>query len=161
MSRKKKRIFRKIYPDIFYNDIDIEKFINIIMFSGKKTVARNIVYKALNYIYKKNNKNPIKVFSTALDNVAPMIESKTKKIAGVKRNYFIDIKKYRRKSLSMRWIKKYSKLRNEKFMYLKLANEIIDASKKKGESVKKRESIHKLYISKKNYNVNNKKKFFK
>ncbi|WP_259286531.1 30S ribosomal protein S7 [Candidatus Nasuia deltocephalinicola] len=153
MSRKKKRVFRKIYPDIFYNNIDIEKFINIIMISGKKTIARNIVYKAFNYIGKNLNKNPIKIFSTALDNAAPMIESKIKKSSGVKRNYFIDIKRYRRKSLSMRWIKKYSKLRKEKYMYLKLAHEIIDASKKRGESVKKRESVHKLYTSKKNYNT--------
>ncbi len=160
MSRKKKRVFRKINPDVFYNNIDIEKFINIIMLSGKKTIARNIVYKAFNYISKNFNKNPIKIFSIALDNTAPMIESKIKKSSGIKRNYFIDIKKYRRKSLSMRWIKKYSKLRKEKFMYLKLANEIIDASKKRGESVKKRESVHKLYNSKKNYN-NNKNKYFK
>ncbi len=152
MSRKKKRVFRKIYPDVFYNNTDIEKFINIIMLSGKKTIARNIVYKAFNYIKKKFNKNPIKMFSTALDNVAPMMESKIKKSSGIKRNFFVDIKKYRRKSLSMRWIKKYSKLRKEKFMYLRLAYEIIDASKKKGESVKKRESIHKLYTLKKNYN---------
>ncbi|WP_259286106.1 30S ribosomal protein S7 [Candidatus Nasuia deltocephalinicola] len=159
MSRKKKRIFRKIYPDVFYNNIDIEKFINIIMISGKKTIARNIVYKAFNYIEKNFHKNPIKIFSLALDNVAPMIESKIKKISGIKRNYFIDIKKYRRKSLSMRWIKNYSKLRREKFMYLKLAHEIIDAFKKRGESVKKRESVHKLYTSKKNYNINKNKRF--
>ncbi len=161
MSRKKKRVFRKIYPDIFYNNIDIEKFINIIMVSGKKTIARNIVYKAFNYIYKKYNKNPIKIFSIALDNIAPMLESKTKKTSGIKRNYFIDIKKYRRKSLSMRWLKKYCKFRKDRFMYLKLANEIIDASKKQGESVKKRDSIHKLYTSKKIYNNINKTNIFK
>ncbi|BEH03953.1 30S ribosomal subunit protein S7 [Candidatus Nasuia deltocephalinicola] len=149
MSKKLKRIDRKIFPDILYNNIDVEKFINIIMVSGKKTIARNIVYKAFNYIKIFYKKDPIKIFSLALDNSAPLIES-----VNFKKNFnfnYLEIRNYRRKSLSMRWIKKFSKLRKNNFMYLNLAKELISASMKRGESVKKRNSIHKIFSSKKNY----------
>lgn len=141
---------RRIYPDLIYNNLDIEKFINIMMISGKKTISRNIVYKALNYIKQFYKKDPVEVLSLAFDNVAPLICLKTFKFGKFQNNYF-EINKKKRKSLSMRWIKKYSRIRKEKNMYIRLANELIDASKKRGESFKKKESIHKIFDSKRNY----------
>lgn len=152
MGRKKKRVNRLIFSDIIYKNLDVEKFINILMVSGKKSIARNIFYKALNYIKIYYKKNPIKIFSSALDNCAPLTEPSIIK-KGYKnfKNNFREIKKNRRKSLSMRWVVKFSRLRREKYMYLRLANEIWEASKKKGESFKKRELFHKMIDSKRNY----------
>ncbi|XXS36666.1 MAG: small ribosomal subunit protein uS7 [Candidatus Nasuia deltocephalinicola] len=144
---KKISKFRKIFPDIIYNSIDVEKFINIVMISGKKTVARNIVYKSFNYIKKKYKKNPIQVFSLALDNTAPLIEPAPKRYG--RKIRYKEVKMNRRKSLSMKWIVKYSKFRKEKFMYLKLAKELIDAFLKKGDAIKKRNSFHKVFNLKK------------
>lgn len=147
----KKRIkIRKIFPDIVYNNTDVEKFINVIMVSGKKSIARNIVYKSFNYIKYFYKRNPIEIFSLALDNTAPLIKVKLKK-RGKFKNSYSEIKKIKRKSLSMKWIKKFSKIRKERHMYLKLANELIDASKKRGESFKKKESLHKIFDSKRSY----------
>lgn len=102
MSRKKKRIEREIMPDILYNNIEVSKFINIITISGKKLTAQNIVYKAFNHIRNKLKKNPINVFSLALDNVSPMIEIKNRKFGGSSYNIPTEIRNSRRISLSMK-----------------------------------------------------------
>lgn len=121
------------------------------MESGKKSISRNIVYKSFNYIKYFYKKNPIKIFSLALNNSSPLIEVEPKKSSNYNRNKYREIKICRRKSLAMRWIKFYSRIRKERFMYLKIANELIDASKNKGETIKKKNSFYKVFISKKNY----------
>lgn len=131
----KKRIY---IPDLFYNSSDVSKFINVMMVSGKKIIARKLVYNAFNYILKKTNKNPLYIFSVAIDNVSPMVEIKTKKVATGTQNLILEMRNSKRISLSMKIIKKSSLIRSEKFMYLRLANEIIDSFEKKNKDLKKK-----------------------
>lgn len=139
-----KNLKKRIYiPDLFYNSSDVSKFINVMMVSGKKIIARKIVYNAFNYILKKLNKDPLYVFSIAIDNVSPMVEIKTKRVATGVQNLILEMRNSKRISLSMKIIKKSSIIRSEKFMYLRLANEIIDSFEKKNKDLKKKNIVKK------------------
>lgn len=144
----KKRIF---IPDIFYNSSDVTKFINVMMVSGKKMISRKLVYNTFNYILKKTNKDPLYVFSVAIDNVSPMADVKIKRVAGGTQNFLVEIRNSKRISISMKIIKKAALLRPENFMYLRLGNEIIDSFYKRNKTFKKKNNNKKVFNSNNSY----------
>jgi small subunit ribosomal protein S7 len=144
MSRKRVADKRDILPDSRYNSKLVSKFINIIMGDGKKAVAERICYGALDVIKTKTGNDPMKVFKTALENVKPVVEVKSRRVGGATYQVPVDIRTQRRVALAFRWILGYSRKRPEKSMKEKLAGEIMDAANKAGASVKKREDTHKM-----------------
>ncbi|MBU0479345.1 30S ribosomal protein S7 [bacterium] len=144
MPRKGRVNKRIITPDPKYNDQIVAKFVNCIMRKGKKSLAESIFYDSLDIINKSTKKDSLEVFKQALDNVKPVLEVKSKRIGGATYQVPIEVSSDRRTSLAMRWIINYAKARKGKSMGEKLAQEIIDASKGEGTSVKKKEDVHKM-----------------
>lgn len=135
---------REVMPDPIYNDRVITKLINNIMLDGKKGVAQNIVYDALDYIAEKTNEDALEVFHKALNNIMPVLEVKARRIGGATYQVPMEVRPVRRETLGLRWLVSYSRNRGEKTMVEKLAKEILDASNGLGSSVKKREDTHKM-----------------
>lgn len=133
-----------ILPDTVYNDIIVAKFINQIMTNGKKTVAQKIVYGSFDIIKEQTKKDPLEVFKLAIQNVSPVLEVKPKRVGGATYQVPMEVKGNRKLSLAMKWIITSSKNKKGKAMKFKLAEELIDASENKGNSVKKKENIHKM-----------------
>ena len=133
-----------IDPDPRYGDLLIAKFINIVMECGKKSIAERIVYDALDIIKEKTTKEPLEVFRAALDNVRPLLETKSRRVGGATYQVPVSVSEDRGYSLALRWIRSYSRERKGKPMHEKLAQEIIDGFNKTGPSVKKREDMHKM-----------------
>jgi len=144
MPRKGRVTKRIITPDPKYNDQIVAKFVNCIMRRGKKSLAESIFYDSLDIINKSTKKDSLEVFKQALDNVKPVLEVKSKRIGGATYQVPVEVSSDRRTSLAMRWIINYAKARKGKSMGEKLAQEIIDASKGEGTSVKKKEDVHKM-----------------
>ncbi len=144
MSRKNQAPIRKILLDPIFNSTIITKLINSIMLNGKKSVAQKILYSAFSIIKEKTNEEPMDVFNKAIKNVTPQLEVKSRRIGGANYQVPIEVSEKRKGTLTLRWIVNYARLRNEKTMEIKLANEIIDASKGIGASVKKKEDTHKM-----------------
>ena len=144
MPRKGFIAKREVLPDPIYNSKVVTKLINNVMLDGKKTVAQTIVYDAFDIIKEKEQKDPLEVFQAALENVMPVLEVKARRIGGATYQVPIEIRPERRQTLGLRWLVNYSRLRNEKTMVDRLANEIIDASNGTGASVKKKEDTHKM-----------------
>ncbi|AZP36288.1 30S ribosomal protein S7 [Candidatus Annandia adelgestsuga] len=144
MSRRRLVETRKINPDPKFGSEILSKFINILMFKGKKNIAEKIVYKALDILSKRIGKNEIDSFIISLNNIKPFIEVKSRRIGGSTYQVPIEIKSSRRNTLAMRWIINFARKRKEKSMSLKLANELYDALNNKGSSIKKKEEIHRL-----------------
>lgn len=145
MSRRRGKVEpRSMEPDIKYNDPVISKFINCLMYSGKKSVAERIFYDALNTIQTKVNNDPYKIFTEALNNVKPEVEVKSRRVGGVTYQVPIEVRPERRLALGIKWIIRYARDRNEKSMSLKLASEILDAHRGTGSSIKKKEDIRKM-----------------
>ncbi len=144
MPRKGRVTKRTITSDPKYNDQIVAKFVNCIMRRGKKSLAESIFYDSLDIINKSTKKDSLEVFKQALDNVKPVLEVKSKRIGGATYQVPIEVSSDRRTSLAMRWIINHAKARKGKSMGEKLAQEIIDASKGEGTSVKKKEDVHKM-----------------
>lgn len=144
MARKTVVDKREILPDSKYNSKLVSKFINTIMKSGKKAVAERICYGAFDIIKEKTGGDPLKVFKTALENVKPVVEVKSRRVGGATYQVPVDIRPQRRVTLAYRWILGFSKERAGKSMREKLAAELIDAFNKTGASIKKREDTHKM-----------------
>jgi len=144
MPRKGRVTKRTTPPDPKYNDQMVAKFVNCIMRRGKKSLAESIFYDSLDIINKSTKKDSLEVFKQALDNVKPVLEVKSKRIGGATYQVPIEVSSDRRTSLAMRWIINYARARKGKSMGEKLAQEIIDASKGEGTSMKKKEDIHKM-----------------
>jgi small subunit ribosomal protein S7 len=144
MPRRRVVAKREILPDPKFGDVTLAKFINHVMVSGKKSVAERIVYKALASVAEKTNKEPVEVFLEALDNIAPMVEVKSRRVGGATYQVPVEVRPSRRIALSMRWLVEYSRNRGEKSMQQRLAGEIVDASQGKGAAVKKREDVHRM-----------------
>ncbi len=142
--RKKRAEKRKLIPDPRYNDIIVSRFVNNIMKQGKKNTARNIVYGAFSIIAERTKEEPLDVFRKAMANVAPAVEVRSRRVGGATYQVPVDVREDRRIALAIRWIKTYAKQRRDKSMALKLAAEIIAASKDEGSSVKKKEDTHKM-----------------
>ena len=131
-------------PDPIYNDKTVTKLINNIMLDGKKGVAQNILYDAFKEVEAKTNKDAMEVFNAALENIMPVLELKVRRVGGANYQVPVEVSAERRKTLGLRWLTQYSRLRNEKTMVDRLANEIIDASNGTGAAVKKKEDTHRM-----------------
>lgn len=142
--RRRRAQKRLIDPDPRYNDLLVAKFINIVMECGKKSTAERIVYDALDIVKEKTAKEPLEVFRAALDNVRPLLETKSRRVGGATYQVPVSVSEDRGYSLALRWIRSYSRDRKGKPMHEKVAQEIIDGFNKTGPSIKKREDMHKM-----------------
>lgn len=144
MPRRREVPKRDILPDPKFGNVEISKFMNVIMTAGKKAVAERIVYGALDIIGKKGGKDPLEIFSTALGNAKPMVEVKSRRVGGANFQVPVEVRPSRRSALSMRWIRDAARKRGEKSMGARLANELMEAAEGRGGAVKKREEVHRM-----------------
>ena len=144
MSRKRKAPVRKVYPDPKFHSEVVSKFINSIMYDGKRSTAEKILYDALEKIKSKNNEDPLKIFNTAISNVKPNLECRSRRVGGATYQVPVEVRPKRAQTLAMKWIVDSALKRNEKTMRERVANEIFDAFNNKGNAVKKREETHKM-----------------
>ena len=136
---------RKILPDPKFHNELLAKFINILMVDGKKSTAEKIVYGALDILTEKNTeKTHLELFETALDNIRPSVEVKSRRVGGSTYQVPVEVRPVRRNALAMRWLVEAARKRGEKSMAQRLANEMLDASDSKGSAVKKREDVHRM-----------------
>jgi len=142
--RKKRAEKRYVKPDPKYNDVLVSKFINSLMYDGKKSVTRKMVYDAFNIIETKTQKAGLEVFKKAISNVQPLIEVRSRRVGGATYQVPTEVRPERRIALAMRWLKNYSRSRSEKSMSQKLAGELLAASNNEGSAVKKKEDTHKM-----------------
>ncbi len=144
MPRRRRPQKRVILPDPKYKDLIVAKFINGLMYDGKKSVAEKSFYAALDIVESKIKKEPLGVFKKAMENVAPMLEVKSRRVGGATYQVPIEVRDNRKQALSIRWLIRYSRLRNEKTMAERMAAEFMMAFKNEGGSVKKKEDTHKM-----------------
>jgi small subunit ribosomal protein S7 len=145
MPRRRVVAKREILPDPKFNSVTLAKFMNHVMESGKKAVAERIVYGALDVVAEKNpGKDALEIFTEALENIAPMVEVKARRVGGATYQVPVEVRPSRRQALSMRWLAEYARKRGEKSMRQRLAGEILDAAQGKGNAVKKREDVHRM-----------------
>ena len=144
MPRKGFIAKRDVLPDPMYNSKVVTKLINNVMLDGKKTVAQKIVYDAFNIIKEKSGRDPLEVFTEALNNVMPVLEVKARRVGGATYQVPLEIRPERRQTLGLRWLVRYARTRNEKTMSEKLAAEILDAIANNGGAFKKKEDMHKM-----------------
>ena len=144
MSRRHRAEKREILPDPKFGNVVVTKFMNSIMYAGKKSVAESIVYGAFDTIEGKTKGNPLPVFQQALDNVMPSIEVRSRRVGGATYQVLVEVRTSRRQALGLRWIIEAARGRNEKTMTERLSAELLDASNNRGNAVKKREDTHKM-----------------
>ena len=149
MSRKRKAPVRKIYPDPKYRSVVISKFINSIMYDGKRSTAEKILYDALDKIKQKGKEDPIKVFNSAISNVKPNLEVRSRRVGGATYQVPVEVKSKRSQALALRWLVDASRKRKNKNMSDKIFNEIYDAYQNRGSAIKKKEDTHKMAESNK------------
>ena len=135
---------REILPDPMYGSVLVTKLVNSIMLDGKKGVAQKVVYGAFDIIKEKTDKEPLEVFTEAMENIMPTLEVKARRVGGATYQVPMEVRPERRQTLGLRWITKYSRARSEKTMRERLAGEILDACNNLGGAVKKREDTHKM-----------------
>jgi len=131
-------------PDPKYNDVLVQRFVNSVMWDGKKSLARRLVYGAFDLMGKRLKEEPLKVFRKAIDNVKPELEVKARRVGGATYQVPVEVRMDRKMSLAIRWLLRYARDRAEKTMTEKLAGELIDAYNNRGGAVKKREDTHKM-----------------
>ncbi len=144
MSRRHSAEKRQINPDPKFGDLVLSKFMNSIMLDGKKSVAESIVYRALDEIEEKAKQNPVETFHTALENVAPSVEVRSRRIGGATYQVPVEVRTERRQALAIRWVITAARKRNETTMISRLSGELMDAANNRGSAVKKREDTHKM-----------------
>jgi small subunit ribosomal protein S7 len=144
MPRRRVAAKREVLPDPKFGSTLLAKFVNHVMESGKKSVAERIVYGALDIVKEKLSKDPVEVFEQAMENIAPMVEVKARRVGGATYQVPVEVRASRRNALAMRWMVEYSRKRGEKSMRQRLAGEMMDASQGKGAAVKKREDVHRM-----------------
>ena len=149
MSRKNKAPRKKFYPDAKYGSLTVAKFINFVMYDGKKTAAEKIIYTALENIKSKTKLDPLKVFTDAINNIRPNLEVMSRRVGGATYQVPVEVKSKRSETLALRWLLEASRKRKNKTMSEKLFNEVMDASQRKGAAIKKREDTHKMAESNK------------
>ena len=140
---------REVLPDPLYNSVLVTKLVNSIMLDGKKGVSQKVVYGAFDIIKEKTGKDPLEVFTTALENIMPSLEVKARRVGGATYQVPIEVRPERRQTLGLRWLTTYACNRSEKTMRERLAGEIMDAANNLGSAVKKREDTHKMAESNK------------
>jgi small subunit ribosomal protein S7 len=144
MPRRREVPKREILPDPKYKSVEVAKFMNVLMEAGKKSVAERIVYGAFESITKKGGKDPLEVFTQALQNARPMVEVKSRRVGGANFQVPVEVRPVRRMALAMRWLREAARKRGEKSMGARLAAELIDAAEGRGGAVKKREEVHRM-----------------
>jgi small subunit ribosomal protein S7 len=144
MPRRREIPKREILADPKYASVEVAKFINVLMTSGKKSVAEQIIYGAFEQIAKKGGKNPLEVFNSALANSKPMVEVKSRRVGGANFQVPVEVRPVRRTALAMRWLREAARKRGEKSMGQRLAAELMEAAEGRGGAVKKREEVHRM-----------------
>ena len=144
MSRRHSAEKREINPDPKFGDLIVTKFMNAVMYDGKKSVAETIVYGALDQVQAKTKQEPVAVFHQALDNVAPHVEVRSRRVGGATYQVPVDVRPERRQALAIRWLITAARNRNETTMVERLSGELMDAANNRGTAVKKREDTHKM-----------------
>ena len=144
MPRRREVPKREILPDPKFASTEVAKFINVLMDSGKKSVAERIIYGAFESISKKGGKDPLEVFNQALSNARPMVEVKSRRVGGANFQVPVEVRPVRRTALAMRWLREAARKRGEKSMGQRLAAELIEASEGRGGAVKRREEVHRM-----------------
>ena len=149
MSRKKRAPKRIFYPDSKFESLTLSKFINFIMYDGKKTTAEKIVYEAIDKIKTKSKDEPLNVFNDAINNIRPTVEVRSRSVGGATYQVPVEVKSKRSQALALRWLIDASRKRKDKKMSDKIFNEIYDAYQNKGSAIKKKEDTHKMAESNK------------
>jgi small subunit ribosomal protein S7 len=144
MPRRREVPKREILPDPKYANVDVAKFVNVLMTRGKKSTAERIVYGAFNLIKSKSGKEPVEVFTQAVQNVKPVVEVKSRRVGGANYQVPVEVRPVRRVALSMRWIREAAQKRGEKSMTARLAGELQEAAEGRGGAMKKREEVHRM-----------------
>ena len=144
MSRRHRADKRQINPDPKFDDLVVSKFMNNLMYDGKKSAAEGIVYGAMEKIQTKAKQDPLQIFHQALDNVAPAIEVRSRRVGGATYQVPVEVRIERRRALAIRWIITAARGRNENTMVDRLSGELLDAANNRGTAVKKREDTHKM-----------------
>ena len=144
MSRRHRAEKREINPDPKFGDIVVTKFMNSVMYAGKKSVAERIVYGAFDVVENKTRENPIEVFHAALENVMPQVEVRSRRVGGATYQVPVEVRTDRRQALAIRWLITAARNRNETTMVDRLSGELLDAANNRGTAVKKREDTHRM-----------------
>jgi small subunit ribosomal protein S7 len=144
MSRRHKAEKREVIPDAKFGDVILAKFMNSIMYDGKKSSAEAIVYGAFDIIEQKSKQEPLPLFKQALENVAPAIEVRSRRVGGATYQVPVEVRTERRQALAIRWIINAARGRNDKTMVDRLSAELMDAANNRGNAVKKREDTHRM-----------------
>jgi len=144
MPRRREVPKRDILPDPKYGSQDVSKFVNVLMTSGKKSVAERIIYGAFTHIATKSGKDPLEVFLLAVNNVKPAVEVKSRRVGGANYQVPVEVRPIRRAALAMRWLRESARKRSEKSMGVRLAGELLEAAEGRGGAVKKREEVHRM-----------------
>ena len=144
MPRRRVVAKREVLPDPKFANVTLAKFMNHVMVSGKKSVAETIVYGALDIVQERLNKDPLEAFDEALENIAPMVEVKSRRVGGATYQVPVEVRPARRQTLAMRWVIDAARKRSEKSMAHRLAHELLDAAENRGTAVKKKEDTHRM-----------------
>ena len=144
MPRKGNVPKREVLPDPVYGSVVVSKLVNSIMLDGKKGVAQSIVYDAFDMINRVTGEEPLEVFERAMNNIMPVVEVKSRRVGGANYQVPMEVRPDRRQTLGLRWLTRYTRARGEKYMYERLAKELMDAANNTGASVKKKEDTHKM-----------------
>ena len=144
MPRRREVPKREILPDPKFKSTEIAKFVNVLMKAGKKSVAEQIIYRALDQIQKKSGKDAVEIFIAAINAGRPMVEVKSRRVGGANYQVPVEVRPVRRTALSMRWIREAARIRGEKSMGARLAGELMDAAEGRGSAIKKREEVPRM-----------------
>ena len=151
MSRRHSAEKREINPDPKFGNLVVSKFMNSIMYEGKKSVAETIVYGALGLVEERGQEEPVRIFRRALENVRPRVEVKSRRVGGATYQVPVEVSPNRGSALAMRWVVQFARARAGKSMQEKLAAELLDAAAERGEAVRKREETHRMADANKAY----------
>ena len=149
MSRKSRAPKRIFYPEAKYQSLVLAKFINFVMYDGRKDTAEKIIYNTLSKIKEKTKNDPIKIFNEAIENIRPNLEVRSRRVGGATYQVPVEVRTKRSQTLALRWLLEATRKRKNKTMSDKLFNELMDASQKKGAAIKKREDTHRMAESNK------------
>jgi len=144
MPRRREVPKREILPDPKFGNVEVSKFVNVLMTGGKKAVAERIIYGAFEQIQAKSGKDPLEVFGLAINNIKPIVEVKSRRVGGANYQVPVEVRPSRRLALSMRWLREAARKRSEKSMGQRLAGELLEASEGRGAAMKKREEVHRM-----------------
>jgi small subunit ribosomal protein S7 len=144
MARRKEAPKREVIPDPKYGNESLAKFMNVIMKSGKKSTAEKIVYGALDLIAQRGKTDPLEVYTSAIDNLRPLVEVKSRRVGGATYQVPVEVRPARQAALAMRWLTEAARARSEKSMGARLAAELMEAAERRGAAMKKREDVHRM-----------------